>query len=361
MQTAGTLKFSKNGDRMLIVLALVLFGFALYRLVNYIPSYEGPSGLVSVGKVEVDGVLRRRHAGSLAWTEIRGEAELYLRDLVYTPTGVIARVTGLDGRSMTLPQDSLVQFDEVTVSNLEITLREVAEPKRQVFRLLPVPKAQRSASLPDPLGLEMLFTDINKNFMRYQALPAPRLEAARKVAKAQDIKFDQVGDFELLLHYPHPKQVLAYAKDNWVKMAWSPVPITELNYEIEVSVGDKFAKKVPYQSRTNFLEVQFEKPGRYFWRVAAATAKGKLVSETREFTLKATAKEDLARDVSAKNFEAYWVSVARDIEFQDVVSARGATRPECSTYGLQAGVYFCRVKRDPKDRATIKKYRFEVK
>ncbi|MBY0371633.1 hypothetical protein K2X33_13185 [bacterium] len=358
--SADTLKISKGGDRLLIALALLFFTMALYGLVNYQPFYEGPAGLVSVGQVTVQGKLRRRHAGSLAWSEIEGEGQIFLRDLVYTPPGVVAEVTGTDGKTMTLPQDSLVQFDEVTVSNLEITLREAAEPKRQVFRLIPLPKAQRSAALPDPIGLEMLYTDVAKNWQKYSGRRV-NLDRVRKVAAAQDLVFDKVRDFELLLHYPHPKQEIPYARDNWVKMAWSPMPVQGLRYQVEVSVGDQFAKKVPYESGTNYLEVQFEKPGRYFWRVTANAGDGQVASETREFTLKAVRKEDIMRDVSAKRFDQYHVDVSRTQDFTDIVSQRGANRPECSTYGLSAGVYYCRVKKDAKDRSPMRKYRFEVK
>ncbi len=349
----------KTGDRLLVTAALCLFGFALYRLVTHRPAYEGPGGLVSIGALSVEGAVRRRHAGSLAWSEIETEGDVYMRDLVYTPPGIAAVVHMNDGREVTLPPDSLVQFDEITVSNLEITLKEITEPKRQVFRLVPLPKAKRSVALPDTGGLELLHAELMK---RYAEDPRGlgALARPRAVARNPDFKLNQLSDFEIKLHFPADGAGLPYVRDSWSKMAWSAVPVPNLTYQIEMSLKEKFEKKVPYESRTNSIEIQFEKPGKYYWRVMAAGPGGIMTSETRTFTLFPQGKRDVAEDVTARDFSKYTVEVAHSEDFHVVLTTRGANEAKCVSFGLPAGDYYCRI-RSGVDKSVLKTYRFEVR
>lgn len=349
----------KAGDRLLVSAALLLFGFALHRLITHRPAYEGPGGLVAIGSITVEGAVRRRHAGSLAWSEIEGEGDVYMRDLVYTPPGIAATVRMNDGREVTLPPDSLVQFDEITVSNLEITLREITEPKRQVFRLVPLPKAKRSATLPDIGGLEMLHAELMKRYAGEVKSPAT-LTRARAVARNPDFALNKLSDYEIKLHFPADGAGLPYTRETWTKMAWSAVPVPGVTYQIEMSLKERFEKKVPYESRTNSLEIQFEKPGKYYWRVMAAGPGGIMTSETRTFTLFPRGRRDVAEDVTAKDFSKFSVEVAHSDDFRIVLTSRGADEAKCTSVGLPPGEYYCRV-RNGADRSVVKVYRFEVK
>ncbi len=349
----------KAGDRLLVTAALLLFGFALYRLITHRPAYEGPGGLVAIGSISVEGAVRRRHAGSLAWSEIETEGDVYMRDLVYTPPGIAATVRMKDGREVTLPSDSLVQFDEITVSNLEITLREISEPMRQVFRLVPLPKAKRSAALPDTGGLEILHAELMKRYAGRVKAPAA-LARARAVARNPDFKLNKLSDYEIKLRYPAEGAGLPYTRETWTKMAWSPVPAPGVTYQIEMSLKERFEKKVPYESRTNSLEIQFEKPGKYYWRVMAATSGGIMTSETRTFTLFPRGRRDIAEDVTAKDFSRFTVDVAHSDDFRTVLTSRGADEPKCTAVGLPPGEYFCRVRKGA-DKTVMRVYGFEVK
>jgi hypothetical protein len=278
---------------------------------------------------------------------------------VYTPPGIAAIVHMKEGREVTLPPDSLVQFDEITVSNLEITLREITEPKRQVFRLVPLPKAKRSVTLPDTGWLESLYAALMKRYAG-EVKTRPALTPTRAVARNPSFALNQLSDYEIKLYFPVDGAGLPYARENWTKMAWSVVPVKGVIYQIEMSLKEKFQKKVPYESRTNSLEIQFERPGKYYWRVMAAGPGGIMTSETRTFTLFPRGRRDVAEDVTAKDFSRFTVEVAQSDDFKTLLTTRGAVEPKCTSVGLSPGDYFCRV-RNGADRSVVKVYRFDVK
>jgi hypothetical protein len=58
-------------------------------------------------------------------------------------------VTFVDGRTLELRPDTMVQFDESTVDGIQITLFDLG-----LFRLIPYPKVKRSDLLPDPRPLD---------------------------------------------------------------------------------------------------------------------------------------------------------------------------------------------------------------
>ncbi len=346
------------GDRLLIGVASILFLVALNWLVTYRPAYEGAGGLVEIGTVTTDAAIRRRHAGSLAWSEIEEEGAIYLRDLVYTPSGVSAEVRLKDGRVVTLPADSLVQFDEVAMSDLEITLRDFS--RSQLMRLVPLPRAKRSATLPDPLFLEMLHADLLSRFAGVARRTAS-LSNTKAVPPPGDFALKSMSDYEIALQYPRDAQALPYVPDNWTAMAWTPVPVAGVTYQIEVSLKEKFEKTLPYEAKKNSLEVQFDKPGKYFWRVTASGQGKVMKSDTWTFQLYPRGRTDEAKDVTAKDFSTYIVQVSSNDDFDPILINRGSNTPKCPRLGLPPGEYFCRVRKGTGEKTILQESSFEVK
>jgi hypothetical protein len=350
----------RGGDRLLVIGATALFCFALYRMVNYRPDYEGPGGLVAIGEVKTDTAVRRRHAGSLAWSEIEQQGPIFLRDLVYTPPGVVAEVVMEDGRHMPLPPDSLIQFDDITVSNLEITLKELATPKKPpVFRLVPLPKTKQSVALADPIYLELEHSGLAKK----NALSRMRgiiLQGLKKL-KPVSGEFEKVDSYEVKLAYPETGLNLPFKAGSHTKVVWTPIPNKNINYVVEFSLKDNFQNAIPFASKTNTADVSLDKPGKYFWRVTAI-GKGAIVkSETRIFSLYPKGSRTVAENFNLNEADKYQVEVSKSKTFDVVVTTRGASQPKCPTEGLAPGSYYCRVRDGAGKQYTLKIFPFEVK
>ncbi len=350
----------RGGDRLLVIGAAALFCFALYRMVSYRPVYDGPGGLIAIGEVRTDTAVRRRHAGSLAWSEIDEAGPIFLRDLVYTPAGVTAQVVMSDGRTMPLPPDSLIQFDDITVSNLEITLKELALPKKTpVFRLLPLPKAKQSVALADPIYLELEASGLAKKnaLSRMRGIILHDVKKLRVVSQ----EIEKVDSYELKLVYPDSGLNLPFKAGATTKVVWTPSPNKDVHYVVEFALKDNFEKAIPFASTTNTAVVSLDKPGKYFWRVTAIGKGAVVKSETRLFSLYPKGSRTVAENFNLNEADKYQVEVSRSKKFDVVITTRGAAQPKCPSEGLAPGSYFCRVREGSGKQYTLKIFPFEVK
>ena len=315
---------------------------------------------MSIGTVNTAAPVRRRHAGSLSWSEIRTSGEIYLKDLVYTPPGVLAEVSLNDGRRVVLPEDSLVQFDDITVSNLEITLREMAQPKRPTFRLIPLPKTKRAVRLEDPTYLQFSL-NLLKERVRAVLAHVPKIIVPKKVIPADATSLKQVASYELKLGTPEKGLNLPFSPGEPTLMSWSPVPVPGVSFLVEVATDEKFKSKKAYPTKESSLKVPLEKPGKYYWRVASAGPGGTNVSESSNFSLYPRGSRGVSEAISLDDWDRFLVEVSRTKGFEALITSRGASEPKCPSEGLAPGWYWCRVREGKGKQYAIKTFRFEVK
>lgn len=348
-------------DRFLVLGALVIFALALFWLINYEPFSHGPGAAKVVGIVSTDGPIRRRHSGTLAWSDVDGESEIYFRDIVYTPSNVVALVKLEDGREVPLPPDSLVQFDEITVSNIEISLRETAR-KEGVFRLIPLPKTQVSRFLPDPMGLEMLFDEIKQRTFKGLDRPLvthPPIPVSEATAEFQ---LTEVQDFELKLITPVSFGVYKITTDQWLTMRWTQVPLEGISYQIEIARNPEFRRRLSYNSAKNQVNIQIDNPGLYYWRVRALREDLVMISPTWQFEMSLRGGvSDLVTQLELPKTDIVQSTceLSKDAEFKELLRGEPCRSGTCSHRGLGKGAYFCRVI-EPKTQKVIKHYSFRI-
>jgi hypothetical protein len=350
-----------KGDRALVVGAAAVFALAFRILWFYEPMSHGPGSAVMVGSVSTNSAIRRRHAGTLAWSAIEKQGEIYFRDIVYTPAGTLATVTLKNGKVVPLPPDSLVQFDEVTVANIEIALRETAK-KKDVFRLLPMPKTAQNRLLPDPLSLELLFEDL-ENRMKAQMNQPQKPMVVVKSPKLE-FKLDTLADFQVKLALPRDRGVYNLQRDSWFTMSWSAVPLENVKYILEIARNPEFRKKLPFTAEGNNLQVQLQNPGAYYWRVRAVLKDQVLTSETRTFemSLRGGATDLLSKvQLPKAQVQGYITEISRDSDFNQILETDLSPQPVCNLRKpVGQKTYHCRVK-DARTGKPVKRYTFSPK
>lgn len=272
----------EKGDRTILLFASLGLVAVLYLLFFYNP--HGPlSNAVEVGTLRTDSMVRRRHAKTLYWHDLRREGIIYLRDIVYTPKDSMAIVTFKDGRTLELKPDTMVQFDEITVDGIQITLFDLS-----LFRLIPYPKVDRSNTLPDPRPLELRQGE-------FTARLTDKIKGPINLAKLRKIDLspfilNRLSDYLVVLLRPENK-VYNLKANRWLQTLWTPVPVDGVLYELQVGQDPAFKRYLAHRPKKNKLLVQFESTGKYFWRVKAHKDDEFVFSETGGFVLSDTAGE----------------------------------------------------------------------
>lgn len=265
-------------DKILIFLAGISFVIAAYFLFFGVPrNWFGTS--TPIGEIQTSGNIRRRHSGSLTWQTVSGTKQIYLRDIVYIPKNETAHVK-LGPKEFTLPQDTMVQFDESSIDQFEVTLLEIKTTVAPIA--LPVHKANLTNLLPELSGIELRLSEMKAR--TFSAIyESPPLAKAFPMSPNQ-FSLEKISDYEIRLVEPTPERYNLRAF-RWMKMAWTPVPVEGVSYTLEVSKDSRFRRNLPYKTKTNKLLVQFDDEATFYWRVRGTKGTDETISEALSFTM----------------------------------------------------------------------------
>lgn len=255
-------------DRILIWISAIGLVVVFYLLFFW-ENYSGFKGAKVVGILRTDRMVRRRHARTLHWHDLKRQDTVFYQDIVYTPKDTQAVVTFADGRTLDLKPDSMVQFDELTVDGIQITLFDPAERKkenREIFRLVPYPKIVKTNLLTDPGPLELRQSEFSDRLKKHVSEPVD-IARPRKVSRVP-FELDQLSDYQVVLLRPE-NQVFDIRASRWVQALWTPLPFSSVKYEMQLSSDDSFGTFSTHKAKQNQLVVQFENAGKYYWRVKA--------------------------------------------------------------------------------------------
>jgi hypothetical protein len=128
------------------------------------------------------------------------------------------------------------------------------------------------ASLPDVEQLEMKDGELH---LKWDALRERALHLD-PVVESMSGRWEHVTDFQIELQPSGPDPA---------KLRWSPVPVTEVRYVVEISRDKNFRRKVSRYPAIEPLHVATERPGTYYWRVTAMKGAESVASATGRFTL----------------------------------------------------------------------------
>lgn len=266
-------------DKILILIAGISFLIAGYFLFFGMPR-SWFANMQVIGEIESSTSIRRRHSGTLSWQTLNGTNKIYLRDIVYVPKDSTASVK-FGAKSFTLPADTMVQFDESSIDQFEITLLEL-KTNNTVPMALPVHKANLSNLLPELSAFELRLSEL-------KARTFSSIYEAAQLAKAfpmlpNQFALEKISDYEIRLVEPQPERYNLRAF-RWMKMSWSPVPLEGVSYVLEVSKDSRFRRNLPYKTKTNKLLVQFDDEATFYWRVRGTKGNDETISEALSFTM----------------------------------------------------------------------------
>jgi hypothetical protein len=274
---------SSGSDRWILTLGLLFFLLSGWMLFFYPFGSEWDGSSPVVASVHTDGKIRRRHAQTLQWEDLTDQEPIYLRDSVYVPSGSSADVTLKDGKTVSLAPDSLVQFDDITISAMEISLWDKLKQQEKAFRLMPLPKPPKAGDLTDTFGLRLQYEDLRQRLSAILT-KAMALGSAKSIAPYH-FSLNRLDDYNIELLAPFNGQHIALNGERWMRMAWSPIPLIGTTYELLMSRDPNFRQKIPHQTQSTSVNVQFQDPGRYFWRVRVKRGNETVISDVHEFDM----------------------------------------------------------------------------
>ena len=184
-------------DKRLLTLALL--GLCILGIWYY----KGSSRIwptPPIATLFTEGEIKRRGARSLEWEDIHGETKIYLRDTVFTPERTRSEVVFPNGTVFRLEPNSMVQFDEVTLNNVDLVLLEGNVVLKSVPSAEKVPEKQEDSIFfnlgkpkpePTPLSAQWVKpkitvrSQVKANPLRPQA-PQVAHRAAERAAKVME-------------------------------------------------------------------------------------------------------------------------------------------------------------------------------
>lgn len=347
------LRWEEIQDQVILAAA----GAASVVLLYFMFFYTAPVSVKDsriVGEIRTVKKVRRRHSDTLSWENLKGAEAIYLRDIVFIPRGTTATIALPSGKNVELPEDTMIQFDDTTIENMEITLEN--------FRLLPLksPSGKMNPLLDDIKPLELRHNELTSR-MYDQVFRDLNLGRVDRIDKLK-LELGNLGDYELNLVAPVEGRYNLRA-NRWVKMAWTPIPLEGVNFRLEVSKDPKFRKSLPYKTNNNRLQVQFDEEATYYWRVKATHKGNELVSKLANFTMSLRGGQTPKRitlrlpTVATTNFA---IEVSAEKDFASLLKSTLVPEAKCPVDGLPPGKYYCRVRNSATDKL-VKSYDFDVK
>lgn len=340
--TSDRIILASSAAALLLVLFFLFFADSVSIKGNYRP----------VGTIETTVFIRRRHANSLRWSSLEGRETIYLRDVVYVPKDSHATVSIKGKAPVELPPDTLVQFDEFALDNINITLLDL------VFRLDPPPKVRVSNLLPDIYPLELRLSEVSGRM--YDLLyRASRLQALQQIGPLPSSQLDRLSDYQLILLSPRPN-IYNWKAFRWMSVKWAPIPLDGVQYEMNLSQDIDFRNRFPYNSDKRKLMVRIDKEGTYHWKVMARRKDEAIHSEVWKFNITKEGGISVSDETvrSLAGGAGPTAEVSKDRGFKQIVLQGPLEKNKCPQEGLPPGEYFCRV-RSP-DKKVLKTIRFKV-
>jgi len=313
-----------TSDRWLLGISLLGFLLSLYLLFFF--TFHGElDESMKVGVLRTEKSVQRRHAKRLRWADIEAEGDIYFKDLVYVPKSTKAVVTLKNGRVLNLEPDSMVQFDEFLLDGIQISLFDFG-----LFRLMPYPRVKRLEGLPDPRPLELLHEQTTDR-LRAQLKRSPAREPLGTLDAL--VPLDNCKDYDIRIISPLDEK-FNLRKNQWLNLAWTPVPLKGVEYQIQVARRSDFKNALVHKTRSTRLVIQFDDQGTYFWRISAKCAIDANKSETHKFGMALKGGKE----------KAFVAEISHDREFYQIFKTFVVERRSCPREKLPKGTYYCRVR-----------------
>lgn len=278
-------------DRTLgIIATLLVLGVLAWFGRGFLP--DSGSKHPVIGRITPEGGLRIRHARSLDWRQIDGEADVHLWDTVHTGADGGAIVALTDGNTIRIDPNTLVLFRETGGGfDLLVVQGRVVAPQT-----IAVEQVEKKAQPPKPIAAPAVMKELPALAARVQTLgnrqipppPArvPQLPTAQYV----------LSDFQIrLLAPPRRAGKRSVELNRWNDFRWNRVPIEGVQYRLQLKPRSKTARYIDYPTSKHTLSVQVGAPGLYDVSVEARLGRDIITSPPERLTV-----TENGRDVASK-------------------------------------------------------------
>lgn len=298
-------------DKVLTVLAAILFLVAGYYLFFHEPDYVGITNAVEIGKLKpTQGFVRRRHARNLNWRTLKDSETLYLKDIVYVPKGMMAEIELAGKKKLTLESDTMVQFDEMTMDGIEITLfdghvKGAAAVVKRVQEIMPVLLPRKKTQMANQLtGLDALALRSSELQGRggdfYQRLKNRR--AVQTITAPRPLALNRLEDYVLEPIRPKGGTNVVSGR-NWIELTWTQVPLDGVEYVVQIAKDDDFEKFIRFPTTKQKTFIKLGASGTFYWRVVASLGKEKATSVAENFKTTVTRAKRLPAGLPEELFK----------------------------------------------------------
>lgn len=263
----------ETADRVTLGVALLVALLSGYFIFWDHLEFYWAEGLIQIGVMKSTKPIRVRHAKSLRWGNSPTETDIFLKDMVYIPSGATAEFSWKD-KKFILEPETLVQFDEAMLDSLEITLLEgKLKIDPESARFLNMSKMTPKALYFDKAELTFL-PDINPLVIKHSELTDRALNLINRQVMFEPMRsvtspklvLNRLSDYQILLKTPQ-RGLYRFSERQWVNFEWIGVPLKGVKYELEMAIDEDFKKSIKTKSSTNTAQILFEQPGKYFWKV----------------------------------------------------------------------------------------------
>lgn len=268
----------ESGDRRTIGVALLVALITGYFLLFHGNELGLSEGAVAIGTLQSVKQVRIRHAKSLQWGTGHTEFTIYLKDTLYTPKNTPAVFYWKDNKII-VEAESLVQFDDVSLERLEITLLEgKIKIDGDASKVITINKKPTEKPVGFIKSNRAFLPDINPLILKQSELSSRSLDVFGRKLELEPLRIvinpkfslNRFRDYQILLKTPVNAKTYLYSAKSWIDFNWHPIPLENIEYVLEISTTSGFASLIKNKGLQDSGIVLFEVPGEFYWRVVAS-------------------------------------------------------------------------------------------
>ena len=289
MNLVGKWVPEERADRWLILLACLFILLTGYSLFFYQQTVGLSGDAVLIGTIQSDGPIRFRHARTLVWGVSQSDTDVFLRDTIYTPKGTTAEFQWND-KKFFLEPESLVQFDEASLDKLEITLMEGkirVDPKDAGALTISKPVADSIFKFKE--GEIGYIPDINPLIIKHSELSSRTVDSLNKKLDLEPPRavivpklfLNQLADYKVVLQSPESGE-FRFDGRSLFNFSWKSIPLPNIEYFLHISDASNFKNSLTHSSRLQQLDILFDQPGEYWWKISARWRREEIESSSRK-------------------------------------------------------------------------------
>ena len=273
---------SAGFDRTMgIIATLLVLGVLAWFGRGFLPKSDSKHPVI--GRITPEGGLRVRHARSLDWRQIDGEANVHLWDTVHTGADGGAVVALTDGNTIRIDPNTLVLFRE-TGNGFDLLVVQGHVVAPQSVAVEQVEKRVQPAY--KPITAPAVMKELPALAARVQSLGNRKIPPPPPKGPSLPTAQYVLSDFQIRLLAPaRVSGKRSVELNRWNDFKWNSVPVEGVQYRLQLKPRSKTARYIDYPTGKHMLSVQVGAPGLYDVSVEARLGRDIITSAPERLTV----------------------------------------------------------------------------